>query len=229
MAKSANYLDRLDDALEALGPDAMLVEELDGFVAGLLLCPEPIKPGDWLPVVYDAGDDQASPFTDLAHANRVFALIVQYYNSVARTLSDHPERYQPLLPVDPESGELVWQVWIDGFAAATDLRPEAWSRLDDADEATTAAFDGLLDLIEIADAEANAEADSPPSDRPAVTVPNSDQIAGWILTLNRWRIAHVPAPREIEWGPPSAARKVGRNDPCPCGSGKKYKRCCGMT
>lgn len=22
-------------------------------------------------------------------------------------------------------------------------------------------------------------------------------------------------------------KKVGRNDPCPCGSGKKYKRCCG--
>jgi uncharacterized protein YecA (UPF0149 family) len=21
--------------------------------------------------------------------------------------------------------------------------------------------------------------------------------------------------------------KVGRNDPCPCGSGKKYKKCCG--
>ncbi|HEY8344720.1 MAG TPA: SEC-C metal-binding domain-containing protein, partial [Bacillota bacterium] len=24
-------------------------------------------------------------------------------------------------------------------------------------------------------------------------------------------------------------RKVGRNDPCPCGSGKKYKKCCGMN
>ena len=23
------------------------------------------------------------------------------------------------------------------------------------------------------------------------------------------------------------AAKVGRNDPCPCGSGKKYKKCCG--
>jgi uncharacterized protein YecA (UPF0149 family) len=23
-----------------------------------------------------------------------------------------------------------------------------------------------------------------------------------------------------------AAAKVGRNDPCPCGSGKKYKKCC---
>jgi uncharacterized protein YecA (UPF0149 family) len=24
------------------------------------------------------------------------------------------------------------------------------------------------------------------------------------------------------------AAKVGRNDPCPCGSGKKYKKCCGV-
>ena len=28
---------------------------------------------------------------------------------------------------------------------------------------------------------------------------------------------------------PTATRKVGRNDPCPCGSGKKYKKCCGRT
>src|SRR5208283_5062898 len=25
------------------------------------------------------------------------------------------------------------------------------------------------------------------------------------------------------------ASKIGRNDPCPCGSGKKYKRCCGQA
>jgi preprotein translocase subunit SecA len=28
--------------------------------------------------------------------------------------------------------------------------------------------------------------------------------------------------------PVKVAPKVGRNDPCPCGSGKKYKKCCGM-
>ena len=28
-------------------------------------------------------------------------------------------------------------------------------------------------------------------------------------------------------GPPRRVVKVGRNDPCPCGSGKKYKKCCG--
>jgi uncharacterized protein YecA (UPF0149 family) len=26
----------------------------------------------------------------------------------------------------------------------------------------------------------------------------------------------------------TAAQKIGRNDPCPCGSGKKYKNCCGF-
>jgi preprotein translocase subunit SecA len=26
-----------------------------------------------------------------------------------------------------------------------------------------------------------------------------------------------------------AGKKIGRNDPCPCGSGKKYKKCCGKT
>ena len=29
-----------------------------------------------------------------------------------------------------------------------------------------------------------------------------------------------PKPREVE-------KKAGRNDPCPCGSGRKYKKCCG--
>ena len=40
-------------------------------------------------------------------------------------------------------------------------------------------------------------------------------------------------PEEDE--PPAAmpfrreAEKIGRNDPCPCGSGKKYKKCCGCN
>jgi hypothetical protein len=35
-------------------------------------------------------------------------------------------------------------------------------------------------------------------------------------------IAHLALPRQ-----PESRRKVGRNDPCPCGSGKKFKMCCG--
>jgi uncharacterized protein len=37
----------------------------------------------------------------------------------------------------------------------------------------------------------------------------------------------VPPPSAPSTDPPAPTRPVGRNDPCPCGSGKKYKRCCG--
>ncbi|MCK9434451.1 MAG: SEC-C domain-containing protein, partial [Candidatus Cloacimonetes bacterium] len=33
---------------------------------------------------------------------------------------------------------------------------------------------------------------------------------------------------ELKTRPVQVAPKVGRNDPCPCGSGKKYKKCCGI-
>jgi uncharacterized protein YecA (UPF0149 family) len=41
--------------------------------------------------------------------------------------------------------------------------------------------------------------------------------------------------KELEWwacfqpprAPQGVKKKVGRNEPCPCGSGKKYKKCCG--
>jgi len=43
----------------------------------------------------------------------------------------------------------------------------------------------------------------------------------------------APAGKQAEPAKPVQARrsaeKVGRNDPCPCGSGKKYKRCCGSS
>ncbi len=34
------------------------------------------------------------------------------------------------------------------------------------------------------------------------------------------------APRALRPTPATVA-KVGRNDPCPCGSGRKFKKCCG--
>ena len=37
----------------------------------------------------------------------------------------------------------------------------------------------------------------------------------------------VPAPGQLKAQPVIAATKIGRNDPCSCGSGKKYKKCCG--
>lgn len=35
--------------------------------------------------------------------------------------------------------------------------------------------------------------------------------------------------QKIQTEPYRAEHKIGRNDPCPCGSGKKYKKCCGKN
>jgi hypothetical protein len=48
------------------------------------------------------------------------------------------------------------------------------------------------------------------------------------LMLHGFKPVFFPDESEVEEEPqPVASSKVGRNDPCPCGSGKKYKKCCG--
>ncbi|MBI5131947.1 MAG: UPF0149 family protein [Rhodopseudomonas palustris] len=225
------HLAQLEDELATIGPDVMQVEELDGFIAAMLVCPEMIKPGEWLPAVWDGDADEPAPFDDLDHANGVFALIMQHYNEVATTLADHPERYRPLMP-GIGTGDVVWEMWIDGFGAAMDMWPEHWQLLQDADDATRAAFGSLIQLVDIS----AMMVDIDEAERETLDATAADKVAGWMVTLNAWRIAHDPSPRVIEWGPPTPQarparkqRKIGRNEPCPCGSGKKYKRCCGAN
>ena len=93
---------------------------------------------------------------------------------------------------------------------------------------TTEAWRGLVILAEID----RAESRLPKEQIEALTVSAPDKIAGWIFDLNDWRLAqHGAAPDSRTGARPFAASsgKVGRNAPCPCGSGKKYKRCCGLN
>ena len=58
----------------------------------------------------------------------------------------------------------------------------------------------------------------------------ADNIARCVVTFNAWRLASYQPMQGIDSRMSSAStKKVGRNDPCPCGSGKKYKKCCGLN
>jgi hypothetical protein len=98
---------QLDEELLALGEETMLLEELDGFIAGLLVCPDLIKPGEWLPIIWNRDSaDQQLAFDNLDHVNRVLGLVVEHYNSVARTLMERPDlRHLPEL--GPETNILL--------------------------------------------------------------------------------------------------------------------------
>jgi len=50
--------------------------------------------------------------------------------------------------------------------------------------------------------------------------------------MRKWAKANQKRIREEEFGPVKPVvkgKEPGRNDPCPCGSGKKYKKCCGAN
>lgn len=123
MPKLSRRLERLEKELLGLGGDAMLADELDGFVAGLLVCPELIAPSEWLPVVWGSEDDEGPGFDGLDHMNRVISLVIEHYNEVAGTLIERPDRYAPLFAVDRRNDDIIWETWIAGFDKALKLRP----------------------------------------------------------------------------------------------------------
>jgi uncharacterized protein len=225
MSGLSRRLKQLDEELLALGEETMLLEELDGFIAGLLVCPELIKPGDWLPIVWNRDRaDQQPVFEDLGHVNRVLGLVMEHYNDVARTLMENPDRYSPLFAIDKRNDDVLWELWIEGFEKAVALRPAAWKAFLDADGDTVAAMSGMLMLAAI------ARRDEEVKDHDTASATAPDRIADWVVNLNEWRLANYQPMQSIDPRGGSASRKkVGRNDPCPCGSGKKYKKCCGLN
>jgi uncharacterized protein len=228
MSSPSRHLKQLESELLALGEKSMLIEELDGFIAGLLICPDLINPGEWLPIVWNRDGGQEQPtFDNIHHANRVLGLIMEHYNGVARTLMEHPNRYSPMLPVDERNGDIIWEIWIEGFEKAVKLRPDSWQKLLSTDADTATAMHGMLMLVDVAGADQRL----PQEERDALIATAPDNIARWIVTLNGWRLAnHRPTQGAVStpWLASASAKKVGRNDSCPCGSGKKYKKCCGF-
>ncbi|MEO9131733.1 MAG: UPF0149 family protein [Sphingomonas sp.] len=213
---------KLDKALADLPSDSevMLLSQLDGLIAGVLVCPELILPGEWLPLVWGAGEDNdAFAFDDPDHARRLTGMVMEHYNAVAAMLSPGG-RYEALFDVDTRNDETLWELWMQGFEAGMKLRPKPWldlARSSDGEAST--ALTGMIELANIAQGESDL------SDEMAdeLTLNAPDLITMWVTDLNAWRLTNaafsVP-------NAPAPMQKVGRNDPCPCGSGQKYKKCC---
>lgn len=216
----------LEDALLALydKADPMILSELDGFVAGLLVCPDLILPNEWLPLVWGGDEDNEPIFDDVADAQRLFGMVMQHYNQVAEDLQRG--RYSPIYEADGLEDDVFWEMWLEGFETALQLRPDSWLKITrEGDEDVAEALAGLVILAEI------ARGGSEISDEHVAELEQHapELIPTWIAELHRWRLAQGGALDELRRSAPVRSPKVGRNDPCPCGSGKKYKKCCGLN
>lgn len=202
--------------------DCMNLEMLDGFLAGVLLSPERIEPEEWLRCVWTAHGDEVS-FGSGSQMQRAIRLVKAYYNELAATLGE-PEGWEPFCYASGEGeGPAIGEEWVEGFAQGLELWPEDWdSGLPEGlgEEVGTILEALMAPWLDEAAAQADDEAR-------LQWLEDAMQSVARILAM--WR-SHGLAQVELLAidGPSVPSRAaVGRNDPCPCGSGKKFKKCCG--
>jgi uncharacterized protein len=198
-----------DDGLE----NAMDVSSLDGFLCAVLSGPNVIMPSKWIPWVWDSTEGNQSPeFTSEKQAQRILDLLMRHANDIAVTLTQFPQYYEPLFLERDHKGRTVSIVdeWCRGYVKGIALDPSGWKPFIEEHPdwfevihlyGTESGWDRFVELI--APAARNIHAYWLARRAPAL-----DTIGD-----TRRPIHKVPVP--------------GRNDRCPCGSGKKFKHCHG--
>ncbi len=212
----------LTDLLAWIGEerDAMTVVELDGFVAGLVLCPERVGPSEWLPLVW--GGERASE--DVEESVDATLAVMDHYRRVAEDLACDPQGYRTVFGLDPKSGVLLWEPWVWGFRQAKDLRPEAWLQVGaSGDEKAMAS----LAMIETMNDIGEGVSDLPRNPVEELRRSASDLIRDCVRALAAWALS-----RAFGGGLAMVAERgglePGGGEPCPCGSGRTYECCCGV-
>jgi uncharacterized protein len=184
----------------------MNLEALDGFFTALAAGPEPVPPAVYLPEIWGRGKP---PYDSPAQQQFVETLFERYREATARRVAANVA-FEPFL-FDDEGDELASD-WGSGFMLAAALRPRAWAPLIRHRSA------GRLTASIVALFQDDPEEPLTPDLRRDVVEALPEIVLG---IADFWRDPNRGLAEPIR------SQKIGRNDPCPCGSGKKYKKCCG--
>jgi uncharacterized protein len=201
---------------------AMNVEQLDGFFAALIAGPEAVMPSEYYPEVFGGEMSDACEFASLDQADQILGLMTRHWNTIARTLFKG-EVYVPLL-LEDENGMDHGNDWAQGFVLGMHMRHDVWAELVNDDE--HGGF--LVPMMMLCH-----EHDEDPEMRPEpISRAKREEIivhmtAGLLGAYQYFREHRQASPTAHTGEPEHTASKVGRNELCPCGSGKKYKWCCG--
>ena len=111
----ANVFDKLNEALLKMGrqhEEVMLLEELDGFLAGIIVAPEMIPPSQWMPHIWSlAGDGSHEPvFEDIDQAGKILHLVMDHYNRIAKSLLLGSDPYEPPFANDERCDDVIWEL-----------------------------------------------------------------------------------------------------------------------
>ena len=211
-------LDRVPEfASDGYNDEGILdISELDGFFTAILCGPEMITPSEWLPAVWGEFEPE---WKDEGEFRKILGLLLRHMNSIAGMLMGSTENYEPLFLERVVKGKryMVVDEWCFGFMSGVSLAAHAW---DAAGEEMTALLEPILRFADEAGWEELEDMEDEEIERLQRCIkPNVCKIHAWWLAQ---RSASTPMAAPFNYEEP----RVGRNDPCPCGSGKKYKKCC---
>lgn len=216
-------LARLESLLnEGTARGGMNLEEADGFLAAVMCCPDLVPPSEFLPEVWGAGDQEAE-FESGQQGIETMTLLLRHWNAIGAELGAGDVH----VPVVGELSEGVpnGHDWGKGFLRGMQFGHDSWAELMESDQ-------GMAYLIPIF-ALAH-EHDPDPEMRPAPIPPEKREdfviYAGVglrkayeLFEPHRRALAHALRQQHSHR---RETPKIGRNAPCPCGSGKKFKACC---
>lgn len=221
-------LDTLDAFLLARIPDEAVatmseeehegvlnISELDGFFTAIISGPVAIAPSDWLQVVWGAFEPQwASP----AESEAMVSLLLRHMNGIVNTLLVEPDSFEPIVLEREEQGETVTVVddWCLGYMKGVALAREAWQR--GGEELMEMMFPILIFSSEKM------------RERLSEIEPGEVAVLKRSIATTAYKLHAFWMKRRGNGGSHQpfvhSEPQVGRNDPCPCGSGKKFKKCC---
>lgn len=232
---SEEEVDWLDDFLLSIDADDSVLNfsELDGFLTAAVSGPEMIVPSEWVDVIWGGSANQ--PELEGEHTfEHVFSLMLRHMNVISTVLMNAPEEYGPFFLVSAhDENVLIVDEWCRGYLKGVALRAEAW-------ESGMGELGDALDLMALFVTEPGwKQLDQMSVDevtllKHQITPAVCEIFAYWLDLRSDTTFddenadAFSESLLELEEPFVRSEPKVGRNEPCPCGSGKKYKKCCGL-
>ena len=211
---------------DATSDETMMLDCLDGFLTAIVTAPVMLSTSVWLPKVWGSSEKDEPSFENYAQAERITGLIMLNLSNLVVSLQQNPDACEPIFDsaVYPDSPrEFVdGEMWAYGFMTGINLQRQDWQEIfDDPNNAELLRPIYLLGTVDVTPAE-EALIETPEQREEL-----SKQIPASVAGLYRYwapvrRAVTDPA---IRRGMP----KIGRNEKCPCGSGRKFKKCCGVT
>lgn len=211
-------LDRVDEdaVTEGKNEGVLDISQLDGLLTAVVSGPVTVPPSRWLPVVW--GDFEPE-WKNEKEFETVFTLLIRHMNGIASALMQQPEDFEPLFlkrVVESKTYTIVDE-WCEGYMQGVKLTADLWQAEGLTMELMLMPIRAFTSETEWRghDLSSHAEIENLQN----AIIRNVREIHAYWLAR---REAHAPSSTPFRRAEPS----VGRNDPCPCGSGKKFKKCC---